>query len=70
MTESLLPLTNLLIAVVALLDSMPAYIRALLAGLVLAAILSYFERRVCEDEIQLIYRFETPISPGCGWGWV
>jgi len=57
MTEFLLPLTNLLIAVVALLDSMPAYIRALLAGLILAAILSYFERRVCEDEIQFCQSF-------------
>lgn len=57
MTELLLSLTNLLIAVIAFLDSMPAYIRALLAGLIVAAILGYFERRVCEDEIQFCQSF-------------
>jgi len=63
MTEFLLPLTNLLIAVIAFLDSMPAYIRALLSGLVLATTLSYFERRVCEDEIQFCVSFRK----ACLW---
>ncbi len=52
MSEILNPLIEALIALVAFLDSMPAYIRALLAGLIAVVILRFFELRVNEDEIQ------------------
>jgi hypothetical protein len=51
-----LPVT-VLIGCVAFLDTMPGYIRALLAGLILARVLSFFEARIAEREVLFCLSF-------------
>lgn len=48
---------NVLIGCVAFLDTMPGYIRALLAGLILARVLSFFEAGISEREVLFCQSF-------------
>jgi|GEM_PF-3431863 len=51
MAGLLTALTDFLIGCVALIDALPGYLRALLAGLILALLLRFWETRICENEV-------------------